>query len=78
MAQEPKTKIVGHAFLEQRYGIGLKKNTFPNREGFLPFLNTWLAGAIRERHVGSPLRAAHCASFKRDQDRPVVRKRVPI
>jgi len=65
MAQEPKTKIVGHAFLEQRYGIGLKKNTFPNREGFLPFLNTWLAGAIRDGTWGR-LYAQHIAPLSKE------------
>jgi ABC-type amino acid transport substrate-binding protein len=45
IAQDPNTKIVGHAVVEQRYGIGTKKNT-SDRQGFLPFLNTWLAGAI--------------------------------
>jgi ABC-type amino acid transport substrate-binding protein len=47
MGQDPNTKIVGHAVLEDRYGIGAKKNT-SDRQGFGPFLNTWLSGAIRD------------------------------
>jgi ABC-type amino acid transport substrate-binding protein len=47
MAQDPKTKIVGHAILEQRYAIGTKKNA-SDRQGFLPFLNTWLGLVIRD------------------------------
>jgi ABC-type amino acid transport substrate-binding protein len=45
--QDPNTKIVGHALVEQRYGIGTKKNT-GDRQGFFPFLNIWLAGVIRD------------------------------
>jgi ABC-type amino acid transport substrate-binding protein len=47
MAQDSKTKIVGHPLLEERYGIGAKKNA-SDREGFLPFLNTWLGIVIRD------------------------------
>jgi ABC-type amino acid transport substrate-binding protein len=47
LRQDPNTKIVGRAFLEERYGIGTKRNT-SDRYGFLPFLNTWLAGVIRD------------------------------
>ena len=46
IAQDPMTKVVGHAMVEQRYAIGTSKNA--PRQGFLPFLNTWLAGAIRD------------------------------
>jgi len=45
--QEPNTKIVGRALLEERYALGTKKNT-SDRQGFLPFLNTWLATVIRD------------------------------
>ena len=47
VGQDPNTKIVGKPLLEERYAIGTKKNT-SDREGFLPFLNTWLAGVIRD------------------------------
>lgn len=47
IAQDPKTKIVGHPLVEQRYGFGSKKNA-SDRQGFLPFLNTWLGGVIRD------------------------------
>jgi ABC-type amino acid transport substrate-binding protein len=47
IGQDANTKIVGHALVEQRYGVGTKKNT-SDRQGFLPFLNTWLAGAISD------------------------------
>lgn len=47
IAQDAKTKIVGHALVEQRYGIGAKKNA-SDRQGFLPFLDTWLAAAISD------------------------------
>jgi ABC-type amino acid transport substrate-binding protein len=47
LATDPKMKIVGHAIVEQRYGIGTKKNA-SDREGFLPFLNAWLRGAISD------------------------------
>ncbi len=47
MAQDAKTKLVGRALVEERYAIGASKNAL-NREGFLPFLNTWLAGVIRD------------------------------
>ena len=33
--------------VEERYGIGTKKNT-SDRQGFLLFLNTWLAAVIRD------------------------------
>ena len=47
IGQDPNTKIVGHAVVEERYGIGAKKNT-SDRQGFLLFLNTWLAAVIRD------------------------------
>ena len=43
--QQPTTKIVGRPILEERYGIGAKKNA-SDRQGFAPFLNTWLASII--------------------------------
>ena len=47
LAQDPKTKIVGHPIVQQRYGIGIGKDP-RSHEGFLAFLNTWLAGAISD------------------------------
>ncbi len=47
MAQDSKTKIVGHPIAEDRYGIGAKKNA-SDRQGFLPFLNVWLGVVIRD------------------------------
>ena len=47
MAQDPKTKIVGHPIVEERYGIGTKKNA-SDRQGLLQFLNTWLGLVIRD------------------------------
>jgi glutamate transport system substrate-binding protein len=62
--QEPNTKIVGHPLLEQRYGIGTKKNT-SDRQGFLPFLNTWLAGVIRDGTWGR-LYAQHITPLSKE------------
>ena len=62
--QEPNTKIVGHALLEQRYGVGTKKNT-SDRQGFLPFLNTWLAGVIRDGTWGR-LYAQHITPLSKE------------
>ena len=47
LRQDSNTKIVGRPLLEERYGIGTKKHA-GDRQGFLPFLNTWLAGVIRD------------------------------
>lgn len=44
---DSKTKIVGHALVEERYGIGASKNALTH-QGFLSFLNTWLAGVISD------------------------------
>jgi polar amino acid transport system substrate-binding protein len=48
MKQDPATKLVGRPLVTRRYAIGVKKNQGNDREGFLAFLNTWLAGAIRD------------------------------
>jgi glutamate transport system substrate-binding protein len=48
MKIEPNTKLVGRYVTTERYSIGVKKNAAGDRQGFLPFLNTWLAGAIRD------------------------------
>lgn len=64
IAQDPQTKIVGHPILEQRYGIGITKDA-RIREGFLPFINTWLGGAIRDG-TWSRLYAQSIASFSKE------------
>ena len=64
MAQDSTTKIVGRAILEQRYAIGTKKNA-SDRQGFLPFLNTWLGGTIRDGTWGR-LYAQHIAPLSKD------------
>jgi ABC-type amino acid transport substrate-binding protein len=64
LGQAPNTKIVGHALLEERYGIGTKKNA-SDRQGFLPFLNTWLAGVIRDGTWGR-LYAQHVAPLSKE------------
>ena len=46
--QDPNTKIVGKPFSDEPYGIGVKKNESSDRNGFVVFLNTWLAGAIKD------------------------------
>jgi ABC-type amino acid transport substrate-binding protein len=46
--QDPTTKIVGKYFSEEPYGIGVKKDAANDRNGFVPFLNTWLAGIIKD------------------------------
>jgi ABC-type amino acid transport substrate-binding protein len=63
--QEPNTKIVGHPVLEQRYGLGIWNNTSHRRQGFLPFLNTWLAGVIRDGTWGR-LYAQHITPLSKE------------
>jgi ABC-type amino acid transport substrate-binding protein len=46
--QDPTTKIVGKYFSDEPYGIGVKKDAANDRNGFVPFLNTWLAGIIKD------------------------------
>src|SRR5712691_4271507 len=46
--QDPNTKIVGKYFSDEPYGIGVKKNQNGDRQGFVPFVNTWLAGMIKD------------------------------
>jgi ABC-type amino acid transport substrate-binding protein len=45
--QDTNTKIVGKYFSDEPYGIGVKKNA-GDRNGFVAFLNTWLAGIITD------------------------------
>jgi ABC-type amino acid transport substrate-binding protein len=62
--QDQNTKIVGRALVQERYGIGAKKNA-SDRQGFLPFLNTWLAGVIRDGTWGR-LYAQHIGPLSKD------------
>ena len=64
LVQDPNTKIVGHPLVEERYAIGAKKNT-SDREGFLPFLDTWLAGLIRDGTWGR-LYTQHIAPLSKE------------
>lgn len=64
LRQDPNTKIVGHPLVEERYAVGAKKNT-SDRQGFLPFLNTWLAGLIRDGTWGR-LYAQHITPLAKD------------
>jgi putative glutamine transport system substrate-binding protein len=45
---DPTTKIVGKTFSTEDYGIGIKKDNANDRNGIVPFLNTWLAGIIKD------------------------------
>jgi ABC-type amino acid transport substrate-binding protein len=63
--QEPNTKIVGRPLLEQRYGVAMLQNTAHRRQGFLPFLNAWLAGAIRDGTWGR-LYAQHITTLSKE------------
>jgi len=64
LGQDPNTKIVGRPLVEERYAVGTKKNT-SDRYGFLPFLNTWLAGAIRDGTWGR-LYAQHISPLSKE------------
>ncbi len=44
--QDPNTKIVGRPLVAERYGLGTKKHT-ADRQGFLPFLNQFIADVVR-------------------------------
>jgi polar amino acid transport system substrate-binding protein len=61
---DPNTKIVGRPVLAERYAIGAKKNT-ADRQGFLPFLNTWLAGVISDGAWGR-LYAQHITPLSKE------------
>ena len=64
LRQDQSNKIVGHPLLEERYAIGTKKNS-SDRQGFLPFLNTWLGGAIGDGTWGR-LYAQHIAPLSKE------------
>lgn len=60
----PDTKLIGRLLTTERYAIGVKKNA-SDRNGFLPFLNTWLAGVIRDGTWGR-LYAQHITPLSKD------------
>jgi polar amino acid transport system substrate-binding protein len=64
LRENPDTRLVLEPLTTERYAIGVKKNT-GDRQGFLPFLNTWLAGAIRDGTWGR-LYAQHITPLSRD------------
>jgi ABC-type amino acid transport substrate-binding protein len=64
VAQDPNTKVVGRPIVAERYAIGVKKNA-SDRQGFLHFLNTWLAGVIRDG-TWSRLYTQHIAPLSKD------------
>jgi ABC-type amino acid transport substrate-binding protein len=47
MKIDSSTKLVGSHLTTERYAIGVKRHT-GDRQGFVPFLNWWLAEAIRD------------------------------
>jgi ABC-type amino acid transport substrate-binding protein len=64
LRQDTNTKIVGRPLLEERYAVGVKKHT-GDRQGFLPFLNTWLGGVIRDGTWGR-LYAQHITPLSKE------------
>jgi glutamate transport system substrate-binding protein len=48
MKQDADTKLVGRNLTTERYVIGMKKNESGDRNGILPFVDTWLNKAIRD------------------------------
>ena len=46
--QDPRTKLVGRYLTAEPHAILVKKSASNDREGFISFLNGWLAGAIRD------------------------------
>jgi ABC-type amino acid transport substrate-binding protein len=64
MRQDPNTKIVGRPLLAQRYGVGVKKDT-GDRQGLLPFLNTFVADVVGDG-TWARLYAQHIAPLAKD------------
>ena len=62
--ENPDTRLIGEPLTTERYAIGVKKNT-GDRQGFLPFLNAWLAGVIRDGTWGR-LYAQHITPLSND------------
>ena len=48
MKEDPGTKLVGRYLTTEEHAIGVKKSAANDREGFLSFIDGWLAGAIRD------------------------------
>jgi glutamate transport system substrate-binding protein len=46
--QDPATKIVGRYVTTERYGIGLKRNSGSDRQGFRPFVDAFIGDTIRD------------------------------
>jgi len=46
--QDPDTKLVGRYVTSERYGIGVKRNSGSDRQGFLPFVDAFIGDAIRD------------------------------
>lgn len=46
--KDPNTKIVGRPVTVERYAVASKKSASGDRQGFAPFLNTWLAALVRD------------------------------
>ena len=46
-ASDGAFKLVEAPFSDEPYGIGVKKDT-GDRVAFVPFLNTWLAGILKD------------------------------
>lgn len=62
--ENPDTRPISEPLTTERYAIGVKKNT-GDRQGFLPFLNAWLAGVIRDGTWGR-LYAQHITPLSHD------------
>lgn len=64
MRENPETRLVGGFVTTERYAIGVKKHT-SDRQGFMPFLNTWLADVIRDGTWGR-LYTQHLAPLSKE------------
>ena len=62
--ENPDSKLVGGLLTTERYAIGVKKHA-SDRQGFVPFLNTWLAGVIRDGTWGR-LYAQHITPLSKE------------
>jgi ABC-type amino acid transport substrate-binding protein len=64
LRENPDTKLVAQPLTTERYAIGIKRNA-EYRQGFLPFVNAWLAGVIRDGTWGR-LYAQHITPLSKD------------
>jgi polar amino acid transport system substrate-binding protein len=46
--QDPGTKLVGRYLTSEQHAIAVKKSASNDREGFIAFVSSWLAGTIRD------------------------------